>query len=115
MRETGPVHQAYAHDAVVALASGADLAAPGAAITTELCGHWQHPPPCPVAAHHTAAERDGDSARLRVLFATEPAREAEVRARIEAALAARWEVRSSRAGTIETPEERRHAARLTAP
>ena len=32
----------FAHDAVLALAPGADERAPGAAITVALCGHWDH-------------------------------------------------------------------------
>ena len=34
----------------------ADDGAPGAAVTVALCGHWEHPPPCPLAPHHTRAE-----------------------------------------------------------
>ena len=44
---------------------------------------------------------------LRILFATEPEREAEVRTRIGRALAA-WDVRSSTAGAVR-PEEQAHA------
>ena len=49
---------------------------------------------------------------LRILFATEPEHEAEVRTRIGRALAA-WEVRSSAAGAVR-PEEQAHAGRLVA-
>ena len=106
------MRHAYAHDAMLALAPDADLAAPGGAITTELCGHWEHAPPCPLAAHHTAAQRRGPRVHLRILFATEPEREAEVRTRIGRALAT-WEVRNSAAGAVR-PEERAHADRLVA-
>ena len=68
------------------MAADGDVRAPGAAITVALCGHWEHEPPCPLAPHHTDVRRAGDQIRLRVLFATEPATEAEVRRRIEAAL-----------------------------
>ena len=53
-----------------------------------LCGSWEHTPPCPLAPHHTSAERDGDVVRLRVLFAAESTDEPEVRRRIAEALAA---------------------------
>jgi len=106
------MRQPFAHDAVIALAPDADIAAPGGAVTAELCGHWEHPPPCPLAPHHTAAQRRGDQVHLRILFATEPEREAEVRARIGRALAA-WEVRSSAAGVVRQ-DERAHAGRLVA-
>jgi hypothetical protein len=40
-----------------------------------------------LAPHHTGHVRDGNEVRLRVVFATEPAQENEVRRRIEKALA----------------------------
>jgi hypothetical protein len=64
------MREVFAHDAVLAMGSGEDLRAPGGAITVALCGSWEHEPPCPLAPHHTAAERDGDVVRLRILFAT---------------------------------------------
>jgi len=106
------MRQPFAHDAVITLAPDADIAAPGGAVTAELCGHWEHPQPCPLAPHHTAAQRRGAQVHLRILFATEPEREAEVRTRIGRALAA-WEVRSSAAGAVRQ-EEQAHAGRLVA-
>ena len=106
------MRHAYAHEAVLELAPEADIRAPGGAITAELCGHWEHAPPCPLAPHHTAAQRRGAQVHLRVLFATEPDREGEVRTRIGRALAA-WEVRSCAAGEVR-PDERAHAGRLVA-
>jgi hypothetical protein len=103
---------AYAHDAVLRTRPGTDDGAPGAAITTALCGHWEHEPPCPLAPHHTAATRDGDRLRLRVLFVTPPDREAEVRDRIDEALAAGdWDVVTSGCARLAQPE-RDHARRL---
>jgi hypothetical protein len=111
----------YAHDAVVRMAPDADIRAVGAAVTVALCGHWEHPPPCPLAAHHTRADRVDDEVRVRILFATEPDREIEVRQRIAAALAGGhldgpdgptvWHLDHDGAGTIE-PDEADHAARL---
>jgi hypothetical protein len=118
------VREVFAHDAVLAMASDEDLRAPGGAITVALCGSWEHEPPCPLAPHHTAAERDGDVVRLRVLFAAEPAREPDVRRRIAEALAAahlvtpagdvtRWRVVSD--GPTEVrPDEVEHGRRLAA-
>ena len=114
----------FAHDAVVAMAAGGDIRAPGGAITVALCGHWDHEPPCPLAPHHTAAERDGDVVRLRVLFAAEPGDEAEVRRRIDEALGqgrqggpdgavSAWRVVSSAAGAVR-PDELDHGRRLSA-
>ena len=36
----------YAHRAVLVIPDGDEPAAPGGAITVELCGHWEHEPPC---------------------------------------------------------------------
>ena len=116
MRET------FAHDAVLTMDADDDVGAPGAAITAALCGHWEHAPPCPLAPHHTAAERAGDEVRVRTLFAVESAREAEVRDLLRGALAAgslvggdgrksRWSLRSSAAAAVR-PDETEHARRL---
>ena len=99
-----------------------DVRAPGAAVTVALCGSWEHEPPCPLAPHHTEALRDGADVRLRVLFATEPSAEHEVRQKVEDALAqgrltvvddwtTRWRVRSSGPGRVRR-SERHHGRRL---
>lgn len=117
------MRQAFVHEATLDMPRG-DERAPGAAVTVALCGQWEHPPPCPLAAHHTGVERAGDMVDLRVLFAAEPDREAEVRARIAGALAGGrlvgpdgvatvWRLRSERPGTV-APAEADHAARLCA-
>ena len=104
------------------MAPDADQGAPGAAITTVLCGHWEHEPPCPVASHHTRAERFGDEVRLRILFATAPHLEQSVRHDIDRALArgeldrpdgstTRWRLLRSRAGE-PSAEEAAHLDRL---
>ncbi|TYB44167.1 hypothetical protein [Actinomadura chibensis] len=116
------MRQAFVHDAVVSLEAGGDVRAPGAAITVALCGHWEHEPPCPLAPHHTTAERSGDEVRLRVLFAAAPADEAEVRTRIEAGLSragldgpdgvtTHWRLRTAHPGRLR-PDEAAHAAQL---
>jgi hypothetical protein len=112
----------FAHEAVLDMAPDADTGAPGAAITVALCGHWEHPPPCPLAAHHTQADRVGGQVRLRVLFATEPELAGTVRQRIDAALSegqlagpdgvtTRWRLRATRDGAVR-PEETDQAGRL---
>src|SRR3954452_5295116 len=99
-----------------------DDRAPGGAITVALCGSWEHAPPCPVAAHHTGAERNGDEVRLRILFASDPDDEQRVRGTIDEALArgtgdtpdggtVRWRLVSSGASSVQ-PAEQDHAARL---
>jgi hypothetical protein len=68
------MRHAFAHDAELAMPDTTDDGAPGAAITVALCGHWEHPPPCPLAPHHSSAERDGDTLRIRTLSPPSPAR-----------------------------------------
>ena len=112
----------FAHEALLAMAPEADDRAPGGAITVALCGAWTHEPPCPLAPHHTAAERSGTDVRLRILFAAEPATEAHVRKLIDGALrqgeaqrpdGGRVEWRLLNAGPSEVrPTEAAHAQRL---
>ena len=116
------MREPFAHTAVLRLQDDADLSAPGAAITVALCGHWEHEPPCPLAPHHTAAEREGDEVHLRTLFLVETTREHEVRDRIRGALEAgslvgpdgresRWRLRRSEAAALG-PAEADRARRL---
>lgn len=123
------VRAAFAHDAVLRMEPGADLAAPGGAVTLALCGAFEHPPPCPLAPHATRADRCGDEpdrlqVAVRVLFAAEPDAEAAVRARIDGALAGgvcdgpdgrrtRWTLVASAPAAV-TEAEGAHAARLVA-
>ncbi|MBV9513012.1 MAG: hypothetical protein JO280_03060 [Mycobacteriaceae bacterium] len=118
------VRRAFAHDAVVVIRQGGSPNAPGGAIAVALCGHWDHPPPCPLAPHHVENHLDGETVTLRVLFATKPANEQRVRSLIEQALAegrsigpdgrvTMWQLRSAAAGSIR-PDETDHAARLVA-
>lgn len=106
---------AFAHDAVVAMRSGASPNAPGGAITAELCGSWDHSPPCPLAPHNVSNAADGETVALRVVFATEPSNEQRVRDLIGTALArgqltvpdggtAYWELRSASPGSLREDE-----------
>ncbi|MFI0354296.1 hypothetical protein [Actinomadura sp. 9N407] len=116
------MRQAFAHEAVVAMAPGEDIRAPGAAITVALCGDWEHRSPCPLAPHHTDVRRSGARLRLRVLFASEPASEANIRTRIEQALSAssltgpdgkttHWRLLNAQPCTVRTSEAE-HAEQL---
>jgi len=114
------VRQAYAHDAVVDPADGADERSVGGAVTVALSRSVDHEPPCPVAPHHTSLTGRGRRRRVRVLFATDD--EPVVRREVEAALghgefrgpdgvAHRWVLRSSAPGEV-VDAERAHAAQL---
>ncbi|HET9873481.1 MAG TPA: hypothetical protein VFP89_12925 [Propionibacteriaceae bacterium] len=119
---TAATRGVFAHSAVLSMAADGDLQAPGAAITVALCGQWEHEPPCPLAPHHTQAERVGHQVRLRTLFATEPGNEPEVRRLIEAALSGeiadparsgppQWRLVNSQPSAVQE-EEYEHANRL---
>jgi hypothetical protein len=109
------MRMAFAHEAVLAMDPLADVRAPGAAVTVALCGQWDHSPPCPLASHHSSADRVGDEVRIRVLFAVESELEDTVRQCIDQALtggqldgpdgqATRWQLRSSRRSAIQNNE-----------
>jgi hypothetical protein len=112
----------FAHEAVLRMAPDADVRAPGGAVTAALCGSWDHQPPCPLAPHHSHADRVGGALHLRILFAVEPESESEVRQRIDRALEAgetsgpdgtptQWQLRSSHPSAV-TGDEEDHAERL---
>jgi len=116
------MREAFAHEALVDMEPKADIQALGAAVTVALCGQWQHEPPCPLAPHHTRADRVGNQVRVRTLFAAEPQLEGEVRHRIDTCLATGelrgpdgtvtlWWLRSTRQSAVEA-EELDHAQRL---
>jgi hypothetical protein len=88
-----------------------DERGPGGAVTEELCGALDHDPPCPVAAHFSSAVRRGMMLEVRVLFACESADETDVRSRIDAALARRWQVLTAHPEPV-ADDEAEHAARL---
>jgi len=80
------VRVAFVHQAVLELAPGADQQAPGAAVTVELCGHWDHDGPCRWP-HHTASDpQSGERLAIRTVFVSDPAEEPDVRRRIGKAL-----------------------------
>jgi hypothetical protein len=63
-----------------------DLRALGGAVTTRLCGHWEHEGPCRWP-HHNDCLADGDGALLTVRFDAPEADVASVAAEIVAGLA----------------------------
>ena len=84
------MREVFVHEAVLVMEPGADEAAPGAAVTVALCGHWDHEPPCPLSPHRVDVERGDSGLRVRILFAAEPGIEPEVRRRIGLALSGQW-------------------------
>lgn len=93
-------------------------------MTLALCGRLDHEPPCPVAAHHTTVEADGERLHLRILFAAEASEETRIRGIVDTALArgewtypdgvvSRWRLVSSGASDLRA-DETEHAERLVA-
>jgi hypothetical protein len=106
--------RAFVVEAQLALREEADPAAVGAAVTVELCGHWEHEGPCRWP-HNSAIDADRDPARFRTLFVADERDEAVVRGRIRNALrdGAGWSVVSVRARPV-AESERELAQRLLA-
>ena|SRR5215216_3693378 len=72
-------------EAELVLGDGFDPAAVGAAVTVELCGHWEHEGPCRWP-HNSAIDTEPDTARFRTLFVADEREAALVRDPIETAL-----------------------------
>lgn len=116
----------HAHTGTVRLTTG-EADAIGAAITTALCGTWDHDGPCPLAPHHTSWHHDPSQPAIihtRTLYAVEPHRHDEARTRIREGLATgtltgpngtttTWRLLDDQPSTVE-PHETTHAAELAA-
>ena len=115
------MRKAFAHNAELLMAQTGDTGAPGAAITVALCGHREHQP-CPLAPHHSHANREGDTVHVRTLFVVEPGKANAVHHRIDEALrggemcgpdgvTTHWELRRSEHADASA-DEAGHAERL---
>ena len=113
--------QSFVQCAELSLEEGADPAAPGGAVTKDLCGSWDHAGPCRWP-HETSATWDGRQGTVRVVFVAEPEDEERVRALIDRALAngectgpdgklSRWKVTENAAGAL-TENEASWGARI---
>ena len=83
---------AIAVDIDLVLRAGTDSAAPGAAVTRDLCGHWQHDGPCRWP-HNSQIDTNANPARLRTVVVVDDEDRHDVLRRIERALRGddRWE------------------------
>ncbi|MGZ4755861.1 MAG: hypothetical protein ACXWA9_13195 [Acidimicrobiia bacterium] len=100
-----PERSAFVVETELELGPGADRRASGGAVTTALCGHWEHDGPCRWP-HHTAIDVSEATARVRTVVVTDAETRADVTRRIETALRAddRWTVlgcRTDRVGPAE--------------
>jgi hypothetical protein len=105
---------AYVVEAELELDEGLDPAAVGAAVTVELCGHWEHDDDCRWP-HNSAIDTASAPARFRTLFVAGADEAPVVGARIEAALrgAEAWRVVALGERPV-ADDERELAARLSA-
>jgi hypothetical protein len=97
----------YVLEATLTLAAGVDPAAVGAAVTTELCGHWEHEGGCRWPHNsETAAENEIGRFTLRTVFLAPEPEEGEVRTRIEKALheGRGWSVDATRTRQLRQDE-----------
>jgi hypothetical protein len=76
---------AYVVEAQLVLADGIEPAGVGAAVTTALCGHWEHEGAC-LWPHNSSIDAACVPARFRTLFVADAADAAAVRDQIEATL-----------------------------
>ena len=106
--------EAFVHEAELRLEAGTDPASLGAAVTTELCGHWEHEGACRWP-HNNDIETVDAVARFRTLFVAPATDEDEVRERIDRSLreSAGWAVLRTQARPV-SPEEQLLARRLAA-
>lgn len=105
--QVSAAREAFVLEAELLLADDTDPAAPGAAVTVALCGHWEHEGPCRWPHNNAVAAGGGGTARFRTLFVADRAEEQEVRGLIAGALAAAggWSVTSSGARPVTASED----------
>ena len=103
---------AYVLEAEIELGEGTDPRAVGAAVTVELCGHWEHEGPC-AWPHNSAIDADQTPALFRTIYVADQDEERAIRDRIARSLnqAGDWRVEGVRARPI-ADDERDLADRL---
>jgi len=108
--------RAFVLEAEITLSRGLDPAAVGAAVTVELCGHWEHEGACRWP-HNSAIDTNEQPARFRTLFVADQSEESDVRERIEASLhgAEAWRVESVRSRPVAASERALAQLLLTGP
>jgi hypothetical protein len=101
-------------EAKLKLDARVDPAAVGAAVTKELCGHWEHEGGCRWPHNNELLAEDGTPTSIfRTVFLAVASEEPEVRTRIEKALNAHrgWSVEETRSRELRQ-DEAALAARL---
>lgn len=96
----------YVHEATLRLHGSTDPAEVGAAVTVELCGHWEHEGGCRWP-HNNAVGAKGRHTEFRTLFVASDHEERDVRDRIDRALrtSRRWTVISTTPRPLRDDEQ----------
>jgi hypothetical protein len=97
---------AYVLEAEIELRDGCDPRAVGAAVTVELCGHWEHEGACRWP-HNSDIDVDRSPAVFRTLYVADEDEQPDIYDRIEHSLrAARdWSVVEVRPRAVAEPEK----------
>ena len=104
----------HVHQADIAFAPGADTRAPGGAVTTALCGSWDHEGSCRWP-HQTSVDASTTPSTVRVVYVVDDDEFEQVRRMIESALTSGddWHTVAIAEGTL-TAEEATLTQRLRA-
>lgn len=107
---------AFVVEAEIELNDGLDPAAVGAAVTVELCGHWEHHGPCRWP-HNSTIDTGRTPARFRTVFVADPPEANGIRQRIETSLchAEGWRVVSVKGRPVAASERALAASLLAGP
>ena len=79
------MRSAYRYRATVTLHPGVDEGEPGALVTVELCGSWDHEGSCRWP-HHSRLQAEGTTSSFCTIFACEPEERDEIAGRIDRSL-----------------------------
>src|SRR5688572_22694732 len=90
----------------VAFGPGADIRAPGGAVTIALCGSWDHDGSCRWP-HHTAVDTSSPHAIIRVVYVVDDGELGHVRDLIESAVTSGTDWRTIAIGHDTLTEEER--------
>ena len=110
----GATVESFVHEGELELPTGADPAAVGAAVTTALCGHWEHEGP-PLAAQQRDPAEGSDVPLPHALRGSGLRGDSGARAHIEGALrdGGAWRLLGSGSRNV-APREEELAGKLTA-
>ena len=110
------VRTSYVHAARIQLNEAVDPASVGAAVTVELCGHWEHEGPCRWP-HNSAIDAEASPARFRTVAVAEDGETEAIASRIRRVLTdgEDWRVVALGVRDVAAAEERLATNLLSTP